>query len=271
MSDLARTAARRVDFARRAALGAGENARRRRIEQQLTMAREIQDGLIPTSLLELPGVELALHYEPTLWVGGDYCDVWKLKDDQIAFAIGDVAGKGLPAAMAMANLHALLRTSMAYCEDLLDVVSYANRHIEKHLPERLFVTAIVGTFRPSDSKLVFVNAGHLIPLIVSLGRVAEAGKPANPPLGVTPEVRFTPVCMNLRKDEAIAMFTDGISEAACPSGDILGIDRLSRALTGRLFAHSTDIVRAVVDTAASFRGRAPQNDDLAVLVIKPTV
>jgi len=268
--DFARAAARQVDFARRAALGASDNARRQRLEQQLAMARKIQDGLIPGSLLELPGVELAVHYEPTLWVGGDYCDVWKLKDEQIAFAIGDVAGKGLPAAMAMANLHAVLRASMAYCDDLLDVVSYANQHIERHLPEGAFVTAIVGTFRPSDSRLTFVNAGHLIPLIVRCGSVSEAGKPLNPPLGVVPDFRFTPVSMELRRDDAIAMFTDGISEAACPAGNMLGIDRLRSALTGRAFPHSVDIVRAIVDTAASFRGQAPQNDDLTVLVLRPT-
>ena len=268
--DFARAAARQVDFAMRAALGASDNARRQRLEQQLAMAREIQNGLIPGSLLELPGIELALYYEPTLWVGGDYCDVWQLKDDQIAFAIGDVAGKGLPAAMAMANLHAVLRASMAYCDDLLDVVSYANRHIERHLPEGAFVTAIVGTFRPSDGRLTFVNAGHLIPLIVRSGSVAEAGEPLNLPLGVAPDFCFTPVSMELRKDGAIAMFTDGITEAACTTGEMLGIDRLSRALTGKAFSHSADIVRAIVDTAADFRGQAPQNDDLTVLVLRAT-
>ena len=159
---------------------------------------------------------------------------------------------------------------MAYCDDLLDVVSFANKHIERHLPEGAFVTAIVGTFRPSDGKLVFVNAGHLIPLIVRRGSVAEAGKPLNPPLGVAPDFSFTPVCMELCKDDAIAMFTDGVSEAACPAGDMLGIDRLCRALTGGAFAHSRDIVRAIVDTATSFRGQAPQNDDLTVLVLRPT-
>jgi len=268
--DFARAAARQVDFARLAALGASDNARRQRLEQQLAMARQIQDGLIPGSLLELPGVEVAVHYEPTLWVGGDYCDVWKLKDDQIAFAIGDVVGKGLPAAMAMANLQAVLRTSIAYCDDLLKVVSYANNHIERHLPEGTFITAIVGTFQPSTGRLVFVNAGHLIPLIVRRRSVAEAGKPLNPPLGVKPDCVFTPVCVELCRDDAIAMFTDGVSEAACPTGDMLGIDRVCRALADCEFTHSRDVVRAIVDAVISFRGNAPQNDDLTVLVLRPT-
>lgn len=266
--DFARAAARQMALAWRAAVGAQDLARRQQVERQLAMAREIQDNLIARSQTELPPVELALHYEPTLWVGGDYCDVWKLEEGKVAFAIGDVAGKGLPAALAMANLHAVLRASTAYCGDLLEIASYANRHVLRHMPEGRFITAIVGALDPCSGALLFVNAGHPIPFIVRAGEVAEAGTPLNPPLGVTTEFPATPVAMTLEQDEILVLFTDGVSEAVSPTGELFGTDRVLQALSGQEFPHCSDVVKAVVGAAADFRGQAPQKDDLTLLALR---
>ena len=259
--------ARQVNFARKSLLYAEARAQREVLDHQLRTAREIQSRLTPTGLEAIAGAEVAVCYEPALWVGGDYCDVWSLADGRLAFAVGDVAGKGLPAAMVMANLHAALKATLSFCPALAEAVGHVDELLRQNLPENMFVTLFVGLFEPSAARLEYVNAGHIIPRIVSpRGDIAPLGRPANRPLGVSAEA-FEPYTEALDPDAALVIVTDGITEAASPDGELFGEKGLEKVLAAEAGDSAGRIVTAVAAAAADFRRDLPQQDDVTVLAL----
>jgi phosphoserine phosphatase RsbU/P len=182
-------------------------------------------------------VEVAVHYEPAMWVGGDYCDVWPLEDGRIAFAVGDVSGKGLPAALVMTNLQAALRTTLSFCRDLPEVMGRLSRHLEAHLPEGMFVTMVLGLLEGREGMddgreglLEFVNAGHILPMLRSpAGEVTELGTPRNPPLGIASGT-YEMESLRLPAGAGLVVVTDGITECLSPAGEEFGVEGLRKTL-----------------------------------------
>ena len=259
--------ARQVNFARKSLLYAEARAQREVLDHQLRTARQIQSRLTPTGLEAIAGADVAICYEPALWVGGDYCDVWPVADGRLALAVGDVAGKGLAAAMVMANLQAALRSTMLFCPDLSDAVGHVNELLRQNLPENMFVTLFVGLFDPSAACLEYVNAGHIVPRLIGPGgRVARLGRPKNLPLGVEAG-SFEPDTEALAPGAALVVVTDGITEATSSGGELFGEKGLEEALAGGETASAEQIVADVVAAAAAFRGDLPQQDDVTVLAL----
>jgi sigma-B regulation protein RsbU (phosphoserine phosphatase) len=264
--DFARAMARQIGFAKKAVLAANELTQRRLLDQQLAMARTIQLGLTP-KLAEIPSIiDVSLHYEPAMWVGGDYCDIWQVQGRGIAFAVGDVSGKGLPAALTMANLHAALRTAVHFSSGPAEAMSYVNEHLIRHLPSDTFVTLILGMFDPDSGTLHYVNAGHILPVIMNRGTVAELGRPMNPPLGLAP-VEYQGDSAVLVPGAGLIIVTDGITEACSPSGELFGVPGLLSAIRQDLSGQSQSIVQTIVGATSSFRGVHPQQDDATVLAL----
>ena len=277
-----RAVARHVAVARRGLLLAEERADRKALDRQLAMAREIQAKLTPAASAEWGGVEVAVHYEPAMWVGGDYCDVWPLEDGRIAFAVGDVSGKGLPAALVMTNLQAALRTTLSFCRDLPEVMGRLSRHLEAHLPEGMFVTMVLGLLEGREGMddgreglLEFVNAGHILPLLRSAaGEVSELGTPRNPPLGVTSRP-YEMESLRLPAGAGLVVVTDGITECLSPAGEEFGVEGLRKTLAAATRETAPadgqrsgqDLLSAVTRATAGFRQTLPQHDDVTVLAI----
>jgi sigma-B regulation protein RsbU (phosphoserine phosphatase) len=202
-----------------------------------------------------------------MWVGGDYCDVWSLPDGQIAFAVGDVSGKGLPAAMVMSNLQAALRTTMTFCSQLSQVAQHVNRHLCQSLRDDMFVTLFLGLFDPGRNELKYVNAGHLQPLVRQLlGPARWLGEPANPPLGIL-EGRFDMVAKRIDPGTALLVVTDGITEASLAVGDMFEADRLEKLITDCQFHSAADLVETVIKAVTDFRQSLPQQDDITVFAL----
>ena len=265
--DFVRAVARQVGFAARSILGLEHAAQIRQIDQQLAMAREIQDRLVPKQLDLSPAVDLALTYEPAFWVGGDYCDVWSLADGRIAFAVCDVMGKGLPAALVMTNLQAALRTAVSFRPEPAEVASSVSRHLKRHLSGQTFVTMVLGFLDPVTGRLEYLNAGHVLPLLVrSSGPPSEFGEPKNPPLGLL-EATYVSDTVTLEPGTGLVVMTDGVTESRSPEGEMLGPAGVLRALDGASFASSEDLVRVVTGAASEFRGQLPAHDDLTVLAL----
>ncbi len=265
--DLVQAIARQVNMARKGLLLADERASRKVLDRQLALAHEIQAKLTPQALVGDEGVEVAVHYEPAMWVGGDYCDVWALGAGRLALAVGDVSGKGLPAAMIMTNLQAALRTTMAFCSDLPEVMIRLSQHLEMHLPEGLFVTMLLGVYDSATRRLDYVNAGHILPFLRTAGGAAtQIGQPSNPPLGIAP-APYQADSVTLKAGEAFLAVTDGITESASPSGDMLGEEALSSAITRCHAADGPQLVKVVTEIASDFRQSMPQQDDITVLAL----
>ena len=259
--------ARQVTSVRRSLILMRAKAERGVLDQQLSLARDIQSKLIPSEVGPRFGVDMAVYYKPAMWVGGDYCDVWSLENEQIAFAVADVSGKGLPAAIIMSNLQATLRTTMAFCTDLSSVAQHVNRHLCKNLRDDMFVTFFLGLFDPSENRLAYVNAGHLPPLIM---QPSEPAKPldiaTSPPLGIV-ESPVEKVVEIVPPGSTLVVVTDGITEACSPGGELFEMDRLAKLLTDSAFDSAGSLVQSVTQAVVDFRQTLPQQDDITVFAL----
>ena len=266
--DFVQVAARQVSFARKSLLLAEVKAERQIMDQQLSLAREIQAGLAPQALEQFPGVEVAAFYKPAFWVGGDYCDLWKVPDGRLAFVVGDVSGKGLPAAMAMANIQAVLRTMTAFCTAPSDVAERLDRHIAKHLPGNMFVTLVLGLFDPGAGRLEYVNAGHIPPVLVTGHSCASLGYESNDrPLGVT-EGSFHTQKLEIAPGAALLVVTDGVTESMSPAGELFGTQRLESLLAKEAGGTVARMVQSVAKASEAFAEYLPQHDDLTVFALR---
>ncbi len=237
------------------------------LEEQLTTAREIQSQLTPQNLDQISGVDLAAHYEPAMWVGGDYCDVWRLSDGHVAFAVGDVSGKGLSAAMAMTSLQAALRSTTAFCGDLSSIVEQTNTLLGHNLPEQMFITLFLALLHPDSGELQYINAGHLSPVIIDpQGQVSLLGKASGPPIAVT-DGGFETLHKTLAPGTGLVLVTDGITESTSPGNEFFGMDRLTEAIVANPAGPAAQLVDRVVSAADDFRGSVPQEDDVTVLAL----
>lgn len=267
MFEFVEASARQINLARKSLLFSEVKAERRILDQQLSLARDIQSKLTPQGLEHRFEVDLALYYEPAMWVGGDYCDVWSLEDGQIVFAIGDVSGKGLPAAIIMSNLQATLRTTMTFCSKLSTVVEYVNRHLCQSLPDNVFITLFLGLFDPSEDKLAYVNAGHIQPLIMRPSECAQPlGEATNPPLGIF-ESQFEMAVETIHPNTSLLVVTDGVTEASSPDGDLFEMDRLVKLMTDSKAHSARKLIQLVTESVDDFRQTIAQQDDITVFAL----
>jgi serine phosphatase RsbU (regulator of sigma subunit)/pSer/pThr/pTyr-binding forkhead associated (FHA) protein len=265
--DFVRAVSREVVLTRKSLIFMQAKAESQKLNEQLSLAHDIQSKLTATWPEGGFGVDLAVRYKPAMWVGGDYYDVWTLENGQIAFAVADVSGKGLPAAMIMSNMQAALRTTMNFCTELSTVVEYVNRHLCQNLRDDMFVTAFVGLFDPNKNTLSYVNAGHILPLIMLPSENPKPlGKATNPPLGIM-ERHFEMSEDEIPPETALLVVTDGITEAISPDGDLFETERLAKSITEAQVHSAQELVNSVINAVADFRQTMAQHDDVTVLAL----
>jgi sigma-B regulation protein RsbU (phosphoserine phosphatase) len=266
--DLVRAIAREVDSARKGLLLSNVLAERHALDGELDRARAIQSKLTPKLTDKLPGVDAVVHYEPAMWVGGDYCDILPLSDGRLAFAVGDVSGNGLHAALVMMSLHASIRTALSFCTELWKVLAHVNEHLDQHLPQDMFATLVLGLFEPSTGHLEYVNAGHIVPTIVHPSSGARPlGEPRNPPLcGIHHDYKTESEV--LEPGETLLVVTDGVVEAKSAEGEEMGMSFLTRLVEERKPQTSRRLVDLVVEATSEFRGHLPQQDDVTVFALR---
>jgi len=264
--DYIQAVARQANFAHKGLLLAEAKAERAIIDRQLDFARKIQSRLTPPAITQAEGVVASVHYVPAMWVGGDYCDVWMMPDGRVTWAIGDVSGKGLPAALVMAILHGALRTGLSFSDDLATAVTRLNEHLLSHTPEDLFVTLVVGVFDPSSGQIDYVNAGHLpLVLVGPDGKVEMITEPGNPPIGIV-EFPYVAGRSQLPPETMLLGVTDGITE--CMRGDDeFGMDGLCKLASEHGGEPARTIVGLIADAAKEFEESLSQRDDTTVLAI----
>jgi serine phosphatase RsbU (regulator of sigma subunit) len=259
--------ARQVILTRKSLIFMQAKAERQILDQQLALAHDIQTKLAPRELEQGFEVDVAICYKPAMWVGGDYYDVWSLESGQIAFAVGDVSGKGLPAAMIMSNLQAALRTTMTFCSDLSTVTEHVNQHLCRNLRDDMFVTLFLGLFDPSQNKLTYVNAGHLLPLIMHPSEPARMlGEATNIPLGIF-ESPFATAVETIDPKTSLLVVTDGITEAGSPDGRLFEIERLAELMTTSQATSAKELIQSVINSVTDFRQTLPQQDDITVFAL----
>lgn len=250
-----------------------EVADRLSLKSDLEIARDIQLAMLPNGIRDVRGTEIAGLTRPANTVGGDLYDVLPLPDGRVVIALGDVAGKGSPAALLMALLVAMMRTLIDEGLDLPRLMTRLNVQVARQSPGSRFITLFCGFYDPATGVLEYVNAGHLPPLVLRTSgqceRVGgnEAGGLA---LGMFEDARYESHRIVIEAGDTLVLYSDGITEAENPAG--LAFEE--PGLEGVVAAHRSEgpeaLGRAVLAAVERHAADARLADDLTVLVLKRT-
>jgi len=267
-----------LDFARALALqavGALETARllrvrdeKQRQDRDLQIAREIQAGLFPTRPPDVPGFAVAAESRSCYAVGGDSYDWIPLEDGRLVLVVADVSGKGTPASLLMASVHASIR-SLAGQAAPDEIVARLNRFLYASTQASRFVTLFYAELDPAARRLTFVNAGHVPPFRVGRNGALTRIDPGGPAVGLLEDASYEAGMLELEPGDLVTVMTDGITEARSPQDEELGDERVGetlRALAGEDDASA--VLRGLVAAVDEWSGVAGCSDDLTALVLK---
>jgi serine phosphatase RsbU (regulator of sigma subunit) len=243
--------------------------RERSLETELKLAQQIQVELLPSEPPQIDGYEFFDYYAPAKYVGGDYYDYLPLEDNRLALVVGDVSGKGVPAALLMVKVASELEASLATEPDPVAVLNKVNRRFSRRNPDGAFVTMVLAILDLSDHQMSVVNAGHLRPLLRRPdGSVVEIGDAeAGLPLGVIPSRTYEHTRLEINVGDALVLISDGITEAQSAGGRQYGQQRLVAQLEASC-GTAADLGRRIIDDVDRFVGNHPQSDDRCLLCLK---
>ncbi|HMP07631.1 MAG TPA: SpoIIE family protein phosphatase, partial [Lacipirellulaceae bacterium] len=240
--------------------------RQRALQRDLEVARQMQQALLPSAAPDLPGFHFFQHYQAAYEVGGDYYDYVLLPDDRFAAVVGDVAGKGVSAAILMAKLSSDVRFWLVREPDPAKALAQINAAFSRHGWDDRFVTMVVAVVDPQTCELTLVNAGHMPPILRSGdGKVLEiGGDEAGLPLGVMDDYQYESYTRELLAGDQLTLFTDGFSEAMNSSRELFGLERLIE-LCGDATVKAADLGPCILDKVHKFVGDYPQSDDMCLV------
>lgn len=241
-----------------------EAQQRERMEQELRVARLIQQTLLPKELPALSGWQVATYYQPARAVGGDFYDFVDLPDGRLALVIGDVTDKGVPAALVMASTRAILRAGAQRFDSPGAILEYANDLLCPDIPPNMFVTCLYAMLDPNTGRLQFANAGHDLPYRKSASGVEEL-RAIGMPLGLMPGMRYDECEVMLNPDDTVLFYTDGLVEAHNPQREMFGFPHLKALLEDHPGGLAT--INYLLDQLAAFTGPDWEQEDDATLVV----
>ena len=237
----------------------------RALQRDLELASRMQRAILPSSPPVVDGYGFFDHYESARQVGGDYYDYVSLPGGRFAVIVGDVAGKGVAAAIIMAKLSSDVRFALATEPDLASAVNYVNRSFAEQGLDDRFVTMIFTIVDPATHEVTIVNAGHMPPFLrKGDGSVEEFSEEISGlPIGIVDDYEFESMTLTLGTDESITIFTDGFSEAMNAAQDLYGIERLADQV--KVSATSVEeLGRHVLDDVKKFVDGHAQSDDMCL-------
>jgi sigma-B regulation protein RsbU (phosphoserine phosphatase) len=242
---------------------------RDRMRRQLETAAEIQQTFLPSTFPELESLVGAVATVPALQVGGDLYDVIRFPDGRIGLVVGDVSGKGIPAALFGARLLSDVRYEALYHDDVSATLSSVNDIVARRSTRGMFVTLVYAVYDPTRRHVSYGNAGHLAPLVRSAtGQVARWEDATGVPLGIIPGQGYGVVTKKLGPGETLVILTDGILDALGPAGERFGEERLL-PLVASLPGDPAGLVGGLTKSVLEFTGNVPQADDLTCLAVSP--
>jgi phosphoserine phosphatase RsbU/P len=250
-----------------------ENARLHRealekqaMERDLELAATIQRDILPKSIPQIEGIEIAALSNPARQVGGDY-HAFFAREGVITTLVADVAGKSMPAALLVSALHAVIQLLFAEGRELGDIATELNRHIHSWSAENKFATMILVAIDPENDTIQFVNAGHNPCYIIGNGRI-DTIKSHGLPIGILPGTRYATQTRPFPPGSCIVLYSDGITEAEDLAGEEFGNERLEALLREHIDGSASLIRDQIASAVESFVGDAPQKDDETLVVVR---
>ena len=241
---------------------------RERIEQDLRVARSIQQASLPKEVPALEGWKLSPFYQPAREVGGDFYDFHLLSDGRLGLVVGDATGKGVPAALVMSSTRSMLR-ALARASDYSagEVLEQVNDLLVTDIPPNMFVTCFYAILVRESGRLVYANAGHDLPYLHRSNGEAEELRARGMPLGLMPGMSYEQKETVLEPRDSVLLYSDGLVEAHDPKGEMLGFPRLQRLVTEHNEQRS--LVDFLMEALHAFVGEGwEQEDDITLVTLR---
>lgn len=240
-----------------------------KLERELQLAAEIQMSLLPRTLPRLKGYSFGAKIVPARAVGGDLYDFIPLNEDAIAIVIGDVSDKGVPAAIFMAQTHALIRSEARQNRSPRDTLERVNRYLLEMNASGLFVTVLYGILDRQTREFRYARAGHELPILRAPdGKISNPPQGQGAPLGLFDFVLLDEGMLVLPPNSTLLLVTDGVTEALNAQKEQFGTERIHALLAGETRASAQELCDDFLDSLAQFRGDAPVHDDITLLAVQ---
>src|SRR5579862_3475766 len=236
-------------------------------DSEMAIARNVQQALLPKELPQAPGYDFFASYDSALAVGGDYYDAMLLDGHKVCLSFGDVAGKGVPASLVMSRISSVVRSTLAHVDDVGEAVAAINNHMCSSAVEGRFVTYILAVVDTQSHEMRLVIAGHMSPMIRKADGTIEEFEEESVgiPIGVLEDYPFDVLSRPIHPGETVLIYTDGVSEAMNPNGELYGEKRV-REFLRKSKGNAAEIGKSLLsDVRAHAAGRS-QNDDITIMV-----
>lgn len=240
-----------------------------RLEREIELASQIQRQILPQGAPQIPGFDLAGWYRPARHIGGDYYDFFPLPNPGCsALVVGDVSGKGVPAALLVSTLHSALRLLAERERVSPGMIARLNRHIVESSSANKFITLFFAELDAATGEVTFVNAGHNPGVVLRAGGAVEHLGAGGLPLGMLPDAVFRVERLQLAPGDLLCLYSDGITEASSPDDEEYGLDRLSTLLGAMAGRSLSDLVAAIDSAVVEFAADRPQGDDQTLVLLR---
>lgn len=238
------------------------------LKEEMKVATRIQNNLLPNENPEIDNYEITAINIPAKEVGGDYFDFISLDENNLGFCIGDITGKGMPAALLMANLQASLRSQALINSETDFCVKNINKLLHRNTDESKFATLFYGVLDPINHQIKYCNAGHDHPLLIRDGAIKHSLKATGMLLGVIEDVEYESASIMMEPNDILFMYSDGITEAMNDAEEEMGIEKMSEVLIQNADNSAMEMQNAVLQEVKKYAAGHPQSDDITIMVIK---
>jgi serine phosphatase RsbU (regulator of sigma subunit) len=239
-----------------------------RLEHELQLAADIQRSILPDELPEVNGFSFGACILPARQIGGDFYDVFRIDGDMMGLLIGDVADKGVPAALFMARTHALIMAEADKCISAGKVIELVNRHITRMHKTTQFVTVLYGILNLKTRELNYARAGHEPPLVLTTdARVERLPHSRGIPLGLMENIEIDQQSVVLSPGTTLLMYTDGMLDCRNANGEPFGLERIKQTLSGLVDLNAQRVCDLLLETLKNYQDGAKQDDDVALVAV----
>jgi sigma-B regulation protein RsbU (phosphoserine phosphatase) len=238
------------------------------LQEEMKLAYEIQTDLLPKSQPGIKGYRIAGRSIPAKEVGGDYYDFISIDDTHLAFCLGDISGKGIPAALLMANLQATLRGQTTFGRSCKDRISFTNNMLFHSTAPGKFATLFYGILDSGSNQITYCNAGHNNPFLIACNGEMTELTTGGIIVGIMPDAQFDESTIVINPGELLVLFSDGITEAMNNADEEFGDQRLSDVVLKNRNEPAERIIEIIFSEVKSFIGSSSQMDDMTLVVIQ---